>query len=474
MGNSCITREDSPREACRQYEHCNALWTEVVVLLGDEVGFQEESARIYREECTKQGIRQLTKQQWREMTAKFIRRISDDDIRTKEKIYEAVDALHPGPDERPVSEVKFGEFTKVALTCAEIDLRSRLAKIQERHGGAMPVQGAMGGHHGSHVAPPQTITSLPPGQMPPQQDNFHRPVNTQLLQVPPSAQRLQEAQRQQAEQEARLQQLIQMQQQAQANHGTPQDFHGQAPQTMDFSAQPPQTLTSSWQHSQEQQPPYGGPIPRTQVQAPDGWHSNGPGHEDWAGGGPSIHERPVGTNQHAGSSYAGQATMDAMGGINPYNSVSPSKLPDLTSQHLVPPSTGQLASYPFAQEEVEAVKNLILAGQLRVSVFNENLQLEPKRLALHPNTRRISILSDAGLCEDSWEIDNLKCITEGIASTILADPPSPELSMAFRFKFKDADAEDRFLCVVFDQPDVTLLATEAFGQLCDVPVTRSA
>jgi len=254
---------------------------------------------------------------------------------------------------------------------------------------------------------------------------------------------------------------------SQAENGPPRDFSGRAPQTMDFSAHPPQTMTSSWQ---------GPPIPRTQVQAPDGWHKTGPGHEEWGGGGPSIHERPVGTNQHAGISYSGQAMLDAMegAGMDPYGSIGPTKPPELvTSQHLMPLSTGQLDSYPFSQEEVENVKSFILAGQLRVSVYNENLQLEPKRLALHPNTRRISILSDAGLCEDSWEIDNLRCITEGIASTILADPPAPELCMAFRFKFSATiDTEDRFLCVVFDDSTYTLLATEAFHQLCDVPIQR--
>jgi len=344
-------------------------------------------------------------------------------------------------------------------------------------------------------------------------------VNTQLLQVPPSAQRLQEAQRQQAEQEARLQQLIHMQQLTQGQKGPPPDFPGHAPQTMDFSGQPTQTLTSSWQgppipRTQVQapdgwhkngpghenfsgqapqtmgfsaQPPQtltsswqGPPIPQTQVQAPDGWHKNGPGHEEWVGGGPSIHERPCGTNQHASSSYAGQDTLDAMegAGMDPHRSIGPTKPPDLvmSQQNLMPQSTGQLERYPFPQEEVEGVKSLILAGQLRVSVYNENLQLEPKRLALHPNTRRISILSDAGLCEDSWEIDNLRCITEGIASTILPDPPLPELCMAFRFKFSgenaNVDTEDRFLCVVFEDWTYTLLATEAFHQLCDVPIQR--
>mmetsp|Transcript_33947 Transcript_33947/g.66784 ORF Transcript_33947/g.66784 Transcript_33947/m.66784 type:complete len:461 (-) Transcript_33947:182-1564(-) len=459
MGNSCITREDSPREAARQYEHCNELWREVVVTLGDDVGFSEECNRFYREECSKQGTRQLTKQQWRDMTEKFIRKITADDIDTIEHIYMAVDELYPGPDERPVPEGTFHEFTRLALTLAEQSLRSRLAKIQERHGGAMPVQGAMGGHHATSLGPPQTISSLPPGQMPPQPEPYQpRPVNTQQLQVPPSAQRLQEAQRQQAEQEARLQHLIMMQQQTQANQGPSQAL----------TPQPPQTLASSWQQPSEQLPPYGAPIPLTQVRAPDGWHQNGPGQEEWVGGGPSIHERPVGTNQNAG--YAGRATMDAMGGegMDPHRSTSPTMPPDL-----MPPSTGQLGSYPFPQEEVESVIRLILAGQLKVFVFNEKQQMEPKRLAMNPHMGRISILSDAGLCEDSWDIDNLKCITEGIGSTILSDPPSPELCMAFRFKFKDDDSEDRFLCVVFDDADLTLLATEAFGQLCEVPVQRS-
>jgi len=251
-----------------------------------------------------------------------------------------------------------------------------------------------------------------------------------------------------------------MQQQTQANQGPSQAL----------TPQPPQTLASSWQQPSEQLPPYGAPIPLTQVRAPDGWHQNGPGQEEWVGGGPSIHERPVGTNQNAGISYAGRATMDAMGGegMDPQRSISPTKPPDL-----VPPSTGQLVSYPFPNEEVESIKRLILAGLLKVFVFNEKQQMEPKRLALNPHMGRISILSDAGLCEDSWDIDNLKCVTEGIASTILSDPPSPEFCMAFRFKFKDDDSEDRFLCVVFDDADLTLLATEAFGQLCDVPVQRS-
>merc|ERR1740121_1558604 len=135
----------------------------------------------------------------------------------------------------------------------------------------------------------------------------------------------------------------------------------------------------------------------------------------------------------------------------------------------------KLRGFNAASETLEDVKNAILNGKLRVSVFNKHLQLEPKRLALNQRARRISILREDGLCEDSWEVDNLRCVTEGIASTILADPPPADRCMAFRFGFKELDnEEDRFLCVVLDQAGTGRLATEAFSQLCGVPIAPSA
>merc|ERR1740121_2144761 len=133
----------------------------------------------------------------------------------------------------------------------------------------------------------------------------------------------------------------------------------------------------------------------------------------------------------------------------------------------------KLRGFNAASETLEDVKYAILNGKLRVSVFNKHLQLEPKRLALHPKLRKISILREDGLCEDSWEIENLRCVTEGIASSILADPPPADRCMAFRFGFREPDSkdeEDRFLCVVLDHPGSGRLAAEAFSQLCRVPI----
>merc|ERR1719464_1397978 len=141
MGNICVSREDSPREAARQLATYTSLWEEVVSKLCDNVGFSEECSRVYREECQKQGSQQLTKSQWRDMTVAFVSRISCEDQRTKEKIYCAVEALYPGPGDRAVSEATFGEFTRLALTLAERDLRERISRIQEKNGG-MPPPGA--------------------------------------------------------------------------------------------------------------------------------------------------------------------------------------------------------------------------------------------------------------------------------------------------------------------------------------------
>merc|ERR1712203_215581 len=145
-----------------------------------------------------------------------------------------------------------------------------------------------------------------------------------------------------------------------------------------------------------------------------------------------------------------------------------------TLGELKPPAAGppmnSQSLYSFPPEQLDNLKHSILLGNLHVSVFNKHLQLEPKRLALNHSTRRISILREDGLCEDSWEIDSLRCITEGIDSTILQDPPPADRALAFRFKFKDSDAEDRFLCVVLDAAGTARMAAEAFGQLCGVPI----
>jgi len=131
--------------------------------------------------------------------------------------------------------------------------------------------------------------------------------------------------------------------------------------------------------------------------------------------------------------------------------------------HGIVPQTG------LPPDQVDSMKQLILAGRLPVSVFNKSIQLERKRLALDAGAHRLSILRDTNELEDSWEVDHLHSITKGIPPSILPDPPSPDCALAFRFRFGNDGEEDRFLCVVLDSAEICLLAVEAFSQMCSVP-----
>jgi len=121
--------------------------------------------------------------------------------------------------------------------------------------------------------------------------------------------------------------------------------------------------------------------------------------------------------------------------------------------------------------KVQHMRKLILDGQLEVSVFNKHLVPEKKRFGLDPTSRQVSILRSDGLCEDSWGIDNLRCISFGIATNILPNPPPADKTLTFRFAFQGN--EDRFLCAIFENGEVCRLAAAAFSQLCSVPVVGS-
>jgi len=121
--------------------------------------------------------------------------------------------------------------------------------------------------------------------------------------------------------------------------------------------------------------------------------------------------------------------------------------------------------------KVQQMRRLILDGALDVSVFNKHLVPEPKRFGLDPTSRQVSILRTDGLCEDSWDIDNLRCISFGIATNILPKPPPADKTLTFRFAFQGN--EDRFLCAIFENGEVCRLAAAAFSQLCSVPVVGS-
>mmetsp|Transcript_33906 Transcript_33906/g.85947 ORF Transcript_33906/g.85947 Transcript_33906/m.85947 type:complete len:336 (+) Transcript_33906:132-1139(+) len=301
--------------------------------------------------------------------------------------------------------------------------------------------------------PSMSETSPPPQQQQQQQQRVASPMSNPQnerdpspLKLPLSAQRLQELQRKQAEQEQRLQSLLQQQQQQQQQQQSRQmeersrpgpDYlgrHGPGPgMPMDDDSRFPHVSHGLPHDSVVNGDSAGGPTATVDV------------HQNMRNGAP-LKPPSLGGG--------GGVTLPAS--------------PDMLDKTFgAGPSTVEAAD---RQNQLDDMKRAILFGTLKIYVFNKHLELQAKKLALNPHSRRISILRDDGLCEDSWEIDSLRCITQGIDSSILAEAPPPGAA-SFRFKFQDSDTEDRFLCVVFEtQPDC-ILATEAFGQLCEVPVT---
>mmetsp|Transcript_85458 Transcript_85458/g.189821 ORF Transcript_85458/g.189821 Transcript_85458/m.189821 type:complete len:571 (+) Transcript_85458:1-1713(+) len=564
MGSVCASREEGPQEELRQYETYTSLWQEVIARLSDDGAFGNECTRVYREECARCCVQQLTKQQWREMTTAFVGRVSCGDQRTKERIYRAVEGSYPGPGERIISEETFREFTRLAMTIAERDLRERISKMQEKHGGAPPgltPRQAVGlgtlqpGRQVPDAAEPSPVLRWVSGEAfaPGRSEPLAPPpeMYQQRLHVPKSAQRLQEMQRQQAQQEEHLQKLLRQQQQEmqQQAHQQTEDVMQQQKmqQQLEYQQQQWQQVQQNLSQVQQQQREdnlqsqqnherwrsthhvsFGNldqsllPVQQPEQVAPaqtqldhlqPHWEQPQqhmptlqPGQtldQDWqarqlqARQVPHLGATDIEQTLQEGSmqgSYGDQDSPDQVScvvldpldgscggtdgrgrsGIDPTRDFGELKPPALGGTPVASPIANSemppLAAWPQPSPSIEEMKSRILCGNLRVSVFNKNLEVEVKRLALNPNTRRISILRGDGLCEDSWETDHLQCIVRGIANTILAEPPPPERSVAFRFKFKEFDAEDRFLCVVFDSAEEALLATEAFGQLCSVPV----
>lgn len=94
------------------------------------------------------------------------------------------------------------------------------------------------------------------------------------------------------------------------------------------------------------------------------------------------------------------------------------------------------------------MRHLILNGQLDVMVFNKRLQPEARKLGLIQHTRRMQILREDGSCEDSWDVDHLQCISFGIASSILPQPPPAEKTLSFRFHFQTLGVKFSFNRIV--------------------------
>jgi len=137
-------------------------------------------------------------------------------------------------------------------------------------------------------------------------------------------------------------------------------------------------------------------------------------------------------------------------------------------------------------EDVDNMKIEVLAGRLKVHVYNERLQLERKRLAVNAAKGLIGIFpADCGASvqvQQTYKIIELDSIMEGVDIAIKHDPPSPDVSLAFRFcnfmspltATGSGVHDERFLCVVFDTAPECQIAAVAFSQLCGVPLTPLA
>lgn len=525
FGNVCVTREDSDQDIQRKCEEFVSLWEEIRARLEDKAGLAKECNEVYHAECQKKNCQMLTKHEWQVITTDFVRRISCEDNRTRDRIYWAIEGKYPGPADMRITTETFMEFTDVALEVAERDLRERIEKLQKKQkamataGPPRPVRPspAEGGPnsptYGDAAILPSTPGRTALGSSPPPGGSFHMGPSagpsagpSPDMATPAAARAAQPYQDRQwgrapaagtwAGDDAAF---------VEKKSGT-----GSRAPVGDFSE------PRKWGNAN----PFGSPVtpgklPYDDVKTPQ-QHANAPppSPADLAAGGTAQgpHGQPYSTPgpplrySGAGAGATGPPAPPAMlqqmkmtENSLPATSTAPGTqlgVPiDITSPALPPQATptmvGNSAVSPvtdsqgpvkggshslppqLSKEAVEETRRRILSGILRVYVYNKNIELEAKMLALNPSphSRRISILREDGLCEDSWEMEHLRCITQGISPSILKRPPSHDLAVAFRFNFKDdGKQEDRFLCIVFDSAENAQLATEAFRQLCNVPV----
>eukprot|EP00929_Paragymnodinium_shiwhaense_P000211 TRINITY_DN100459_c0_g1_i1.p1 TRINITY_DN100459_c0_g1~~TRINITY_DN100459_c0_g1_i1.p1 ORF type:complete len:398 (+),score=95.67 TRINITY_DN100459_c0_g1_i1:42-1235(+) len=138
-------------------------------------------------------------------------------------------------------------------------------------------------------------------------------------------------------------------------------------------------------------------------------------------------------------------------------------------------STRPRSSSKTPQQELDSVKRDILGGQLKIMVCVGPTKREAKRLSVDPRQQRICLLREEdGRCEDSWPLDSLRSISRGISTILMDVPPPRDVCASFRLQGPaSAEDDELFLCVVFDSPGVARLATQAFSELCEVPLQEA-
>jgi len=437
MGNLCVQREDDPEEDRELFEFCVQLRKEVLWRLQNSQRFHDECAQHYREACARVGAPVLSKWQWKEMTTQYIDRLVGGVKWRRERIYASIDSHYPSYNS--INEELFTEMTNDMLQLCEQDLTERMQSFQAKMASASP---PLQQQHQMDGGPPQTIQT--------QQTRFPETTGGQVGTPPvpylsyPS-----------------LKPLPAPAPQVNGRGAAPMVA---APTThQPLSAQQINALHSA-QASSQLMPDYSmgavGIDPRRES----------------SGGAPSLggsFALPVGGSAPQASDLKCQICRNT--GIDP-----------LGRPCVCPLGIPQKVVEPPAASDVDDMKQTILCGELRVSVFNRYLEKESKRLALNPQSGLIHLLREDGLCDDTWEVTDFLCIMEGIDQIvaclpddgkILENPPPADCCAALKFRGGDDKAaeeeQDLFLCVVFDSGHEAKCATKALNELCQVPIVAS-
>jgi hypothetical protein len=481
----CVSRDECPEEDHQLYERYRKLQDEVQATLADREKFCAECHASYYAACQSANVGQLTKPLMTDMTRHFLQRLNcDDDPRFVNKIHAVLDSRFPVEDQAIV-EAAFRDFIAEILQQIDRDTAGKLRKLETKHPGVK-----------NAFAQPEDATSeqAPPPDAPRAQGyNRMQDRNYQLEQ---EELRHKEFKRQQEEQRLRAEQ-VKLEEQRRQQQPSPLNTHDlnvtydafdaqrnvipvrNRPDKLDrIQLQPQQPLsasnlqqlqTSLAQQQQQQR------FVQQQQQAP------------------AYLNASVRDNEMLSRARPPPPSPDPMttSPLLSYTSDTPQQQRQSSYQAVVPPPTvvqpapapTQTAMYnsEFSPQEVQKMMRRITSadGGLKVQVYNQDLQLTPKRLAVNMQQGKIGIFDvveaeGAGYISATFDLPDLKCITQGISQSIMEHPPPPEVALGFRFSTESADAknrsQDKFLCFVFDTPVNCRLAAEAFSQLCGVPV----
>jgi len=436
MGNICLSRDenDASKEDAEACGSCVKLRNEILQRLADEGRFRTECAQRFAEACSRSGSEDgtITKQLWKEMTYAYADRLMSGTAWRRERLYQEVDrdldekggvgySSQPGGGPM-ITEALFEELTKILLKHAELDLAERISKFQEKLNTGPGEAAYWSARRDKRTSEPAKVEKIDKKEL-------------QFKGASPAASPMQMQGRQLQDGGGG------------GGSAQTQPFRGSTvpATTPNLGQRSPDAPAAHWplshqnlrrlqqeqeEHLREEQEQLQR-LQRLQQDQEDKMQA-------WQQKSQQQH-RLLGSN-----------------GSPPQQQASPAATP----------------TPPAPDADLEAMKRAVLCGELFVQVYNQQLQKEVKRLGLNPNSRKISLLRDDGMCDDSWDVSSLRCIVRGINTGILADPPPRDQAAAFRFCVSEDDTEDQdlFLCVIFESTGAATLATQAFSELCGATI----